>query len=127
LVPGRTLLFQNITILVIDGSTWNPNSSTWNKKGFYLKPKMVLLWGQPKNPFGKPFSKSVVFYSVSWAGAEWDSGQLIYIDLWENIGDDWLAVSHLTPHPASYPIATEMDHHSLNQPTDHVPSQHALL
>jgi hypothetical protein len=33
--------------------------STWNPKGFYLEPKKVLLWGQPKNPFGTLFSPRV--------------------------------------------------------------------
>jgi hypothetical protein len=25
--------------------------------GFYLEPKRVIIWGQPKNPFGTHFSK----------------------------------------------------------------------
>jgi hypothetical protein len=29
------------------------------KKGFYLELKRVLLWGQPMNPFGTFFSKTV--------------------------------------------------------------------
>ena len=40
--------------------------STWNPKEFYLKPKMVLLWAQPQNPFETLFSKSVgyMFYLI---------------------------------------------------------------
>jgi hypothetical protein len=36
-----------------EGSTLNPN-------GFYLEPRRVLLWGQPKNPFGTLFPESVL-------------------------------------------------------------------
>jgi hypothetical protein len=34
--------------------------SARNQKGFCQEPKRVLLWGQPKYPFGTLFSKSVV-------------------------------------------------------------------
>uniref|UniRef100_A0A673YCN0 Sodium channel protein n=1 Tax=Salmo trutta TaxID=8032 RepID=A0A673YCN0_SALTR len=47
----------------IEGSTWNPKELYLESKGFYLEPKSVLqrvlLWGQPKNPFGTLFSMSV--------------------------------------------------------------------
>ena len=35
--------------------TLSTEGSTWNPKGFYMEPKRVLLWGQPKNPFGTLF------------------------------------------------------------------------
>jgi hypothetical protein len=37
--------------------TLSPEGSKKKPKGFYLEPKMVILWGQPKNPFGNLFSK----------------------------------------------------------------------
>jgi hypothetical protein len=44
--------------LVLDRTLFT-EGSTWNQKGFYLKPKRVLLWEQLKNPFGTLFAKGV--------------------------------------------------------------------
>ena len=44
------------------------NGSTWNPKQFYLEPKRVILWGQPKNAFGTLFSMSVLTKKHFWKG-----------------------------------------------------------
>ena len=44
MIPGRTLYTE--------GSSWNPKEFYLERKRFYLESKRVLLWGQPKKPFG---------------------------------------------------------------------------
>jgi hypothetical protein len=54
LVPGKTGASIGEPFeysFFVPGTTLSTEGSTCNPKGFNLEPKMVILCGQPKNPF----------------------------------------------------------------------------
>ena len=94
--------------------------STWNPKGFYLDPKRVLQWGQPRHLLGTPFflrlnssvlSKNTITHRVQpmrpmvdWATCHWlclcdiviemTNGHLQTVVGWPSL---WLNLCY-TPH-----------------------------
>jgi hypothetical protein len=47
---------------LVPGIALSTEGSTCYPKRFYLEPKQIILWGQPKNPFGTLVSKSIYYY-----------------------------------------------------------------
>ena len=72
------------------------------KKGLYLEPKRVLLWGQPKNTFGTLFSKSVVCVSDRRVR---DTLAACFTGTWERVITPWSRMPSFSRRTVAYQLA----------------------